>query len=407
MTLLNRSRAGAALALAALLIAIATMGVASRGLSNPHRAAAQPGGWQYHVGHTPDLGGNPATWIRSALQYTMSGNSLNPQDPGNWFAYWNAASDQNYPENWYQVGYGIFRPDNPYGSPQRWVFVQTTAQPGYVWCNSAYGFSISNGASGQPNAGCSGNADTFGMVLGSYYNVEIRITNDPASGPNGPIYGCNGNVRFLIGGIEIGRLADCSSLGGMNGISSAVLEPTSADGITPKGSTNLYPIAEQMSYFQATIFGANYEPNFLAKYCAYAPPTGAGTNIYSNVAARSATTSASCTGSSLAAGVAQDSDAQPQTVQPSPAPSPALSPSPIPSAQPSPSPGGAAPRRIYDRLTGNLPRLKPTGRPLSISPAAARGLPVPAVAQVPQPGSLPTPAQRPPVPSPLPSPRTP
>ena len=331
-------------------------------------AQGQTGGWQYHVGVNPDLGGRAATRITAKLQYNITATSLNPNDPGNWYAFWTAASDVLYSPNWYQVGYAMFQPNNPYGVPRRWVFVQSTADPGYFWCNEAYGFTISHGAYGQPAAGCSGNGDVFGLALGNSYNFEIKITNDPASGPEGPIYGCNGNVRFLIGGVEIGRLADCSSGGGMTGISGSVLEPTSADGLTPKSATNLYRPTELMSSFQAVIDGRVTTPRALIKYCAYSPPSGAGSSISSSTRATSRTYSASCPSTSQMAAASGASSTGPiaagtpggaqATRTPTPGPSTARQADAPSVAQAGAAQGGMTPR-VYEPGRANLPRLRP------------------------------------------------
>jgi hypothetical protein len=355
---------------AVLVVVLLVAGLALIAPSLSPAAQGQTGGWQYQVGVNPDLGGRAATRITAKLQYNITSTSLNPNDPGNWYAFWTAASDVLYSPNWYQVGYAMFQPNNPYGVPQRWVFIQSTADPGYFWCNEAYGFTISHGAAGQPDAGCSGNGDVFGLVLGNSYNFEIKITNDPASGPEGPIYGCNGNVRFLIGGIEIGRLADCSSGGGMTGISGSVLEPTSADGLTPKSATNLYRPTELLSSFQAVIAGRVTTPRALIKYCGYSPPSGAGSTISSNVRATSRTFSASCPSASQQASVEGASSTGPiaastpggAQVTRTPTPGPggarqAVAPSGAQAAGAA-AQGGMMPR-VYEPGRTNLPRLRP------------------------------------------------
>ncbi len=141
--------------------------------------------------------------------------------------------------------------------------------------------------------------ENLGVSLGNYYSFEIYTINDCAWGPNGCTYGCNGNVRCAIAGYESGTVADCSSTGGTNGVSAAVLEPTDAYGATPEtAAASQYSATEYINYFHAIIFGGDWRPNFLTKHCAYNPPAGAGANIYSNVSARTSTYSASCTGTS-------------------------------------------------------------------------------------------------------------
>lgn len=362
--------------LAVVVVLLLALGLALVAPSFSPAAQGQAGGWQYQVGVNPDLGGRAASRVTAKLQYSVAANSLNPNDPGNWYAFWTAASDMLYSPNWYQIGYAIFQPNNPYGAPRHWVFVQSTADPGYFWCNEAYGFSVSHGAAGQPDAGCSGDGDVFGLALGNSYNFEIVVTNDPASGPEGPIYGCNGNVRFLIGGVEIGHLADCSSGGGMTGISGSVLEPTSADGLTPKSATNLYRPAELLSSFQAIVGGRVTQPRALVKYCAYSPPSGAGSSITSNTRATSRTYSASCPSGSLAASASGSSSLAVAAATPAAA-APTRTPTPTPvsggqagnegapfvstagqAAGAAAMPGGIAPR-VYEPERGNLPRLRP------------------------------------------------
>lgn len=394
---MSRSRAlKRGVVLAVIGLVLPALGAGALGwvpaLSPP--AGAQTAGWQYQVGANPDFGGRTASRTTARLQYTTTGNILNPADSGNWYAYWTAASDLWYSPNWYQVGYAIFQPANPYGIPQHWAFVQSTAASGYFWCNAAYGFTLTNGALGQADAGCSGDADVFGMALGFYYNFEIVVTDDPASGPDGPIYGCNGNVRFLIGGIEVGHLADCSSGGGMTGISASVLEPTSAYGVTPKSATNLYRNAEIQSSFQAVIDGVTTRPTALTRYCGYSPPRGAGSIIDSNIRARSRTYSASCpvTTAALAAPATTDTPAAVATPGPSvPVPSPTVPAGQAAPAGRAPAPASAAVAggagrgsgaRPYDPARGSLPLLKPSdgrGRNSARQPAAAAGMRAPAL----------------------------
>lgn len=318
-------------------------------------------GWQYQVGITPSLYSS-STHIYSNLNYNPSNIVIPPSDSGNWASFWNAASDTAYSSNWYQVGYSYFASGNPYGAPQHEVFIQTTAAPGYMWCESGWGLHVTNGANGQPQAGCSGSAESLGLQPGNTYSVEIYTSQDCAYGPNGCIYGCNGNTRFAIAGIEIGHFADCSNYQGMSGFSAAVLEPTDAYGVTPITATPGSYAHQDYFYGFAAIINGSYTPvSSVSKYCGYSPPSGAGTNIYSGTNVRAASYSASCTGTS--------SPIKPFVYEPNGSPVP-------PGASPTPVPGSG---KVYDPARGNLPLHKPptggstaTGPLTKPSPTAVR-----------------------------------
>jgi len=144
------------------------------------------------------------------------------------------------------------------------------------------------GANGQYPGGCRGNADLLGLTEQHQYYVQIDITGDCASGTDGCIYGCNGNVRFAVNGVEFAHFADCSSVSGMDEIAGGVLEPADND-ITYEGDTQLYGTWSTLGSIQALLTdGTAPTPSSLPLYCygfntGVAP--GAGAVIWSNTQA--------------------------------------------------------------------------------------------------------------------------
>lgn len=227
----------------------------------------------------------------------------------------------------------------PIYSNQHELFIQTTAPldptgHSYLWCEAGWGFYASIGANGQQGGGCDATVENtgLGLVPGNYYWFEIYQSQDCAWGSQGCTYNCNGNTRFAINGHEVGHMADCSSYNGMTSVLSSALEPGDG-GATAETATNLYSGTGNQSDFHAIIFGGNWYANFLSKYCAFAPPAGAGSNIYSNRSARDSTSNASCTGSSAPVqGASTPSGtraATPTAGRPNIMPPPGASPTPI------------------------------------------------------------------------------
>jgi len=253
------------------------------------------------MGTSPDLGGNPPTHVYSLFLYQPSQTVFPPGDNTYTSSLWNSGLDKAYTDSFFQVGYAV---NAPIYANQHEFFIQTTAnldQYGYsyLYCEAGYGFTPSIGANGQQGGGCDATVENsgLGLVPGNSYWFEIYQSQDCAYGCHGCIYGCNGNTRFAINGREVGHMADCSSYAGMTNVLSSVVEPEDG-GVTAKSATNLYSATGNQYDFHAIIYGSDYHANFLSKYCGYAPPAGAGSNIYSNRSARDSTFNASCTGTS-------------------------------------------------------------------------------------------------------------